>query len=234
MALRTNYLAFRRPADHDNLSGRYKSQINRKENTKEAMTRITPLTDAEMGASIEFLKPTIERLGFLPNSQRIMAHKPELLIGINELYKAIMHRSEGSLPPGLMYLVGNASSLAAGCMYCVAHSGGAAGHNGVEEEKLAAIWEYETSDLFSEAERSALRFAQAAAAVPNMATDEDFADLRKHFDDYQIVEIVGVICLFGWLNRFNDTMATGLEPQPRAFAENHLADGGWNVGKHGG
>ena len=143
------------------------------------MTRIEPLTDEEMGDSIDFLKLTIERLGFLPNSQRIMAHKPELLIGINELYKAIMHRSEGSLPPGLMYLVGNASSLAAGCMYCVAHSGGAAGHNGIEEEKLAAIWEYETSDLFSEAERAAIRFAQASSSIPNMVTDADFEDLKS-------------------------------------------------------
>ena len=54
------------------------------------MSRIEPLTDEEMGESIDFLKPTIERLGFLPNSQRIMAHKPELLVGINELYKAIL------------------------------------------------------------------------------------------------------------------------------------------------
>ena len=196
------------------------------------MTRIAPLNDEDMGESIELLKPTIERLGFLPNSQRIMAHKPELLFGINELYKSIMYRTEGSLSPGMLYLVGNASSLAAGCMYCVAHSAGAAKHNDIEEEKLSAIWEFETSDLFTEAERSALRFAQAAAAVPNIATDEDFADLRKHYDEYQIVEIVAVISMFGFLNRWNDTMATALEEEPIAFAEKNLAGNGWTVGKH--
>jgi uncharacterized peroxidase-related enzyme len=190
------------------------------------MSRITPLTDQEMGDSIDFLKPTIERLGFLPNSQRIMALKPELLVGINELYKAIMHRSEGSLPPGLLYLVGNASSLAAGCMYCVAHSGGAAGHNGIDEEKLAAIWEYEASDLFSEAERAAIRFAQASSSVPNMVTDADFDELK--------IEMLSIIGLYGFFNRWNDTLATPLEAGPKAYAEKTIAKAGWAPGKHEG
>jgi len=196
------------------------------------VTRIDPLTDEQMGESIDLLKPTIERLGFLPNSQRIMAHKPELLFGINELYKAIMHRTEGSLPPGLLYLIGNASSLAAGCMYCVAHSGGAASHNGIEEEKLAAIWEFETSDLFSEAERSAIRFAQASSSVPNMVTDADFDDLKKHFTEYQIVEMLSIIGLYGFFNRWNDTLATPLEDGPKAFAEKAIGKAGWTPGKH--
>ena len=196
------------------------------------MTRIAPLNDEDMGESIELLKPTIERLGFLPNSQRIMAHKPELLFGINELYKSIMYRTEGSLSPGMLYLVGNASSLAAGCMYCVAHSAGAAKHNDIVEEKLAAIWEFETSDLFSEAERSAIRFAQASSSIPNMVTDADFEDLRKHFTEYQIVEMLSIIGLYGFFNRWNDTLATPIEDGPRALAENVIGKAGWVPGKH--
>ena len=196
------------------------------------MTRIKPLTDEEIGNSIDYLKPTIERLGFLPNSQRIMARKPELLIGINELYKAIMYRTEESVSPGLLYLVGNASSLAAGCMYCVAHSGGAANHSGEDAAKIAAIWEFETSDLFTEAERVALRFAQAASSIPNMVTDEDFDALKEHYTDYQIVELLSIIGLYGFFNRWNDTFATPLEDGPRDFAENAIGDAGWTVGKH--
>ena len=196
------------------------------------MTQIKPLTDEEIGNSIDYLKPTIERLGFLPNSQRIMARKPELLIGINELYKAIMHRTEESVSPGLLYLVGNASSLAAGCMYCVAHSGGAANHSGEDAAKIAAIWEFETSDLFTEAERVALRFAQAASSIPNMVTDEDFDALKEHYTDYQIVELLSIIGLYGFFNRWNDTFATPLEDGPRDFAENAIGDAGWTVGKH--
>ncbi len=70
--------------------------------------------------------------------------------------------------------------------------------------------------------------------MPNAVTDADFDALKKHFDEDQIVELVTVICLFGWLNRFNDTMATELESRPRAFAEANLAAAGWDIGKHAG
>ena len=47
-----------------------------------------------------------------------------------------------------------------------------------------------------------------------------------------IVLLVGVIALFGFLNRWNDTMATPLEDTPLEFAETHLAAHGWEAGKH--
>jgi uncharacterized peroxidase-related enzyme len=196
------------------------------------MSRVKPLTDDEVGDLVDVFKPSVERLGFVPNSQRVMAYKPELLKAFNELGKAVNNQTDGSIPASLKYMVANAASLSAGCMYCVAHTGGGTSRTGVDDDKIAAIWEFETSDLFSEAERAALRFAQAAAAVPNMATDEDFADLRKHFTEYQIVEIVAVISMFGFLNRWNDTMATALEEEPIEFAERTLKEKGWSGGKH--
>ena len=196
------------------------------------MSRVKLLADEEIADYKELMEPIKQRLGFVPNSQRSMAHKPELLKAYGELSKAVMDQTDGSISRALKYMIGNAASLSAGCMYCIAHTGGGSARGGTEEAKVAAIWEFETSDLFSEAERSALRFAQAAAAVPNMATDEDFADLRKHYDEYQIVEIVAVISMFGFLNRWNDTMATALEEEPIAFAEKNLAGNGWTVGKH--
>ncbi len=196
------------------------------------MSRIRELGDSEIGNLAEFFAPVLERLGFVPNSQRVMAHKPELLEAFAALAKAVNNETEQSIPASLKYMIANASSLAAGCMYCVAHTGSGTSRTGVEDEKIAAIWEFESSDLFSEAEKSALRFAQAAASVPNMAGDADFADLRRHFTDYQIVEIVGVVSLFGFLNRWNDTMATTLEDEPTEFAERTIRDKGWDGGKH--
>jgi uncharacterized peroxidase-related enzyme len=196
------------------------------------MSRVIPLTDEELVDYQDIMAPSRERLGFIPNSQRVMARKPELLVAFNALGKAVNNQTDGSIPASLKYMIANAASLTAGCMYCVAHTGGGTARTGVDEQKIAAIWEFETSDLFTEAERSALRFAQAAAAVPNIATDEDFADLRKYYDDYQIVEIVAVISMFGFLNRWNDTMATALEEEPIEFAEKNLAEKGWTGGKH--
>ena len=56
--------------------------------------------------------------------------------------------------------------------------------------------------------------------------------LRKHYTEAQIVDIVAVIALFGFLNRFNDTMATELEASPIEAGKRYLAERGWSVGKH--
>lgn len=56
--------------------------------------------------------------------------------------------------------------------------------------------------------------------------------LSEHFTDRQVVEIVSVIALFGFLNRWNDTLATTLEDEPVAFAGNTLKSSGWEPGKH--
>ena len=106
-------------------------------------------------------------------------------------------------------------------------------HLGVDEQKLAAIWEYQSHPLFSEAERVALDLAAAGGAVPNAATDEMFIAMRKHWTEEQIVEIVAVISVFGFLNRWNDTMGTPLEDEPIEVGEKFLAGRGWTVGKHG-
>jgi len=46
------------------------------------------------------------------------------------------------------------------------------------------------------------------------------------------VELTAAIATFGFLNRWNDTMATELEDEPLEFAGEHLAHHGWERGKH--
>ena len=77
------------------------------------------------------------------------------------------------------------------------------------------IWEYETSSLFTEAERAALRIAQGSGSVPNGATDEMFAAAREHYTDDQLAAIVAVASFFfGYLNRWNDTIADHARGKP--------------------
>ncbi len=114
----------------------------------------------------------------------------------------------------------------------MAHSAGASLRLGIAENKFDAVWDYRTSTLFTEAERVAIEFTVAASSQPNEVTDELFARLKQHWTDGQIVEIVGVIALFGFLNRWNDTMATPLEEEPARVGKKHLAKRGWSVGKH--
>jgi uncharacterized peroxidase-related enzyme len=148
-----------------------------------------------------------------------------------QLNQAILY--EGTVDKELKMLVSLIASQAAGCLYCQAHMANLSSIYKASGEKIAAVWEFETSDLFSEAERAALRLAMKASIIPNQAEQEDFDELGKHFDEGQIVELVASVALFGYLNRWNDSMATQLEEHPSKIARNTIGASGWQPGKHG-
>ena len=170
-----------------------------------------------------------ETLSFVPNSLFTMARRPEILRAFSELITQIWN--SGSLPKELKPLIGIVSSVAAGCRYCQAHEAVDARERGIDGDKIAEIWNFERSDRYSDAERAALRFARDASLVPNEVTADHFEELHRHWDDGQIVEMLAVVGLFGFLNRWNDTMATELEPEPFGFASARYG-GSWGPGKH--
>ena len=57
-------------------------------------------------------------------------------------------------------------------------------------------------------------------------------NLRKHWDDGEVVEILGVVALFGYLNRWNDSMGTKLEEPAADDGVKYLQQNGWSRGKH--
>jgi uncharacterized peroxidase-related enzyme len=195
------------------------------------MTRIAPIPREDVE---EVLKDALERqqelLGLVPESLLTMAHRPRMAALFAELASECLE--PGSLDRGLKQLVAYVASATTGCRYCQAHTAQSADMVGVEAVKIEAAFEYDTSGLFDDAERSALRLAHHAALVPNGATDEHFEALRQHYSDEQIAEIVGVIALFGWLNRWNDTMATSLESSPLSWARENLSPDAWDPGRH--
>lgn len=198
------------------------------------MTRIALLADDELNeiCARNDLPDPGSYMGFVPNSMRILGHKPEVLKAFGSLAFAVMGPGSG-ISPELRNLVAQMASKAAGCRYCQAHTAHSSLSAGISPEKEEALWSYEDSPLFSAGERAALRVANLAALVPNMVSDEDFEELRKHFSTEEIVDIVSVIAFFGFLNRFNDTMATPLEGKPSEAAQRFLAPQGWTPGRHG-
>lgn len=195
------------------------------------MTRITPL-QREHTKDLETVFAVTEAvMGFVPNSMLIMARDPDLLAAFAQLSAIVVVRP-GRIEPGLKALIMYVVSRSAGCQYCVAHSANLAASRGIPARKVQQVWQYETSPEFTDAERAALRFAQAAGQVPNGVSDADFVEMRRHFDEDEIIEIVAAIAFLGFLNRWNDTLATPLEAAPRDFAERNLAAEGWSLGKH--
>ena len=195
------------------------------------MSRLRPLTIDELPADLApVFEGALQVMGFLPNDALTMARKPALLRAMLALVQAVY--APGKVPLGLKKLIGLVSSSAAGCQYCVAHTAHTALASDIDPRKLAAVWDYGRSELFTARERAALDFARASCVVPSEVTDADFAVLRTHYDEESIVEIVAVIALFGLLNRWNAALATVLEPEPLASAIRHLEPLGWSAGMH--
>lgn len=170
--------------------------------------------------------------GFVPNGVRIMAHRPDIVRGFIQLRKAVVDPATSEVPVEFKELVGHMASKTAGCRYCQAHTISGAERAGVDAERLAAIWDYQTSDLFSPAERVALDLAVAAAGVPNAVTDELMVAVRNHWDEGQVVEIMAVVAMYGFLNRWNDSFATPLEQDSIESATAALGPRGWSPGQH--
>ena len=182
------------------------------------MTRLAPLSPDTLDPEMRQMIENAENLmGFVPNDALVMARHPALTKAMWGLVAAVY--GPGSVDNGLKRLVGEAASKAAGCFYCSAHAAHGAREQGVAQEKIDAVWSVEDSDLFSEAERAAINLAMKACVVPNETTDEDFDRLKAHFSDSEITEIVAVIAMFGFLNRWNTTLGTALEPVPMKVAE---------------
>ncbi len=194
------------------------------------MPRVEPLRREALPEYEDTFRSVETALGVLPNSTLTMARSPRLMEAFAALNAVVM--ADGRVSGVLKQLVATVVSSAAGCAYCQAHTAHVAEKRGSDGRKLEEVWNFESSALFSESERAALRVARGAGVTPNAVTDEQMAELRGHFDDEQVVEIVAVIANFGFLNRWNDTMGTELERSPLTWARQHLGDHGWDPGKH--
>lgn len=195
------------------------------------MPLIDPLpaeADSEVSALANFFNET---LGFCPNSVLTMQVRPDIAKAFIQLNTAVME-NHGRVTSSLKRLIGFVASRVAGCNYCQAHTIRAAERYHADSEQLENIWDYKTHPAFSEAERVALDFAVAAATIPNGVDDELQKRLHELWDDGEVVEILAVVALFGFLNRWNDSMATTLESAAAESAEKWLSGYGWVRGKH--
>lgn len=195
------------------------------------MPLVTPLSsnhDLETKQLAEFFNET---LGFCPNSVLTMQRRPAISKAFINLNKAVM-ANQGRVTSALKRMIAWVSSNAAGCRYCQAHAIRAAERYGADQEQLEHIWDYRTHSAFSEAERVALDFSLAASQVPNNVDENIKKRLYEYWDEGEIVEMLGVISLFGYLNRWNDSMATSIESGAVASGNQYLQKNGWEKGKH--
>ncbi|MEL0068362.1 MAG: carboxymuconolactone decarboxylase family protein [Gammaproteobacteria bacterium] len=196
------------------------------------MPLVTPLSPEHSEEVSELAKFFNETLGFCPNSVLTMQRRPGIAKAFINLNKAVM-QNDGEVTSEQKRLIGYLTSAVTGCRYCQAHTILAAKRYGGSDERLNNIWNFRDSDLYTDAEKAAFEFALAASSVPNAVDDQISEELHKYWSDDDIVEILGVVALFGYLNRWNDSMATTMEPGAVDAGETYLThQEDWTRGKH--
>ena len=194
------------------------------------MPLVTPIDISDPSVK-ELVKFFNETLGFCPNSVLTMQRRPNIAKAFIELNMAVME-NHGQLTSEFKRLLAFVSSNTAGCRYCQAHTIRAAERYGSTLKRLENVWDFKNQDVFTDAEKAALQFAQEASMVPVNVTEDTEKQLHVYWSDDDIVEIMGVIALFGYLNRWNDVMATSLEWDAKTSGEDLLKGISWVPGKH--
>ena len=160
------------------------------------MPLVEPLTDISDPEVKELVNFFNETLGFCPNSVLTMQRRPSIAKAFVQLNMAVME-NHGKLTSEFKRLIAFVSSNTAGCRYCQAHTIRAAERYGSSLERLENVWDFENQNCFSDAEKSALRFAQEASMVPVNVAESTETQLHAYWSNEDIIESMGVVALLG-------------------------------------
>ena len=134
-------------------------------------------------------------------------------------------------PADVVGLAMYASSRAAECAYCSAHTCSFALRRGAAPEKVARAVDGDDG-VYTRAERAAIAVARSLSRVPCELTAAERRELRRHFSPADVEWIVLGICMMGFLNKFMDAIGVELEGSTIAEVEALIAPSGWAPGKH--
>ena len=141
--------------------------------------------------------------GKVPEWVKVMAHRPEILKEFTELFKTIM--GQGKIEPFLKWKIALVVSKTLKCPFCVDVTEKMLKKLGASEEIIKGIKE------LSGKEKELLELVEDVTLDGHLDKPELFEKLKEKFDEVQIVEIISVMGLFNYINRFNNTL--GILPE---------------------
>jgi len=136
----------------------------------------------------------------------IWAYQPKMLMAMGKFNQAI--RKGKLVDERVRNLVELKGAQMIGCEYCVDLGSQICRKSGFSDAELLAIPRYQSSDLFTDREKTALDYTVAFMRTPVEVTDELFARMRVYFSERQMVEITALLALVN-LDRFNATFGIG-------------------------
>lgn len=193
------------------------------------MPRIEPLPIESLPEYQDIFQGMVDSIGYVPNSFLTMARDPLLIKAVGAMSDAAWYST--AVSEKLRRLVTYSYSQFSRSFYSSAHCACGAPELGLSLEKILAINDYETSELFDDAERALLRVCRHAARIPGEVTDADMAELALHYSQEERLTIVSMICFMAYLNKWNEIVGTTLEDIPEQWAREHLEPVGWRSAK---
>lgn len=137
----------------------------------------------------------------------VYAHSPGLLLayGMLEWTTSRLNRVDERL----RFLAELKAATVTQCEYCIDFGSQVARLSGISDAQLMALPRYRESELFTDLEKLVLDYAVAISRTPVDVPDALFAELRKHLDEAQLVELTHVIALENMRGRFNLALGVG-------------------------
>ncbi|MEM1428980.1 MAG: hypothetical protein AAGG09_05950 [Pseudomonadota bacterium] len=152
-----------------------------------------------------------------------------------------------ALPMQFMWQVFVVYQLSSGCVHCQVHGTYSLyGHlqdgfaDGVTPDEarpevlrqILDLFDFERSDLFSDAQKSAFRLARDAGPLPTRTTAAHIADLRRHYTDREIQELLMTLLAAGRLSAGQQSNVTVTDRLSMSWALQNLTPSGWRPGGH--
>lgn len=175
----------------------------------QSSTRISRLGRRDVAEGVGAIYDRYARQrGNVPNMFRTVAHRPEILETMIAHLEAVLNT--GTLPTCLKELVIVRTSQMNGCEYCLASHSMLAKKLGYSDAQIAALPHFASSDAFTAAEKAALRLAERLTRNEGPLDEAELAELKSHYTEGEIVELMAASGLFNYFNRFNNLLA--MEP----------------------
>ncbi len=169
------------------------------------MSRISRVDRSELPPDIaDLFDKVFAQRGNVPNMFRVMAHRPEIFSTMQAHFAAVLHT--GTVPTRLKELIIVRTSQLNQTPYCLASHTILARKLGWTDEQLANLAGWSQRNDFTAAEKAAIRLAETVTRDAHSLSDEQFAELRTHYSEGEIVELLCAIGLFNYFNRFNDAL----------------------------
>ena len=172
------------------------------------MSRLSRVARSQVtGSALEVLERKFAERGRIPCMYAVFAHRPWILTTMDAHLSAVM--GSGTVPLRLKEMLALQASLAGAGDQGARGQDALAERTGATREQIASLLDFENGPL-GDAEKAALRYGRRVAREGSVS-DDVFAELRRHFEEGEIVEITCVLGLFAYFNRFNEALRVEIE-----------------------